>query len=90
MWPKEFLLIEKYNPRYNIFWRFVTGLMQAESDQKSQNNELLDYLDTLKTKSNDLFGPMHHRLLMHCINETVPSEQRSMKPFREKVEADLE
>ena len=88
-WPKEFLLIEKYNPRYDIFWRFVTGLMQAESDQESQNNRLLDYLDTLQTQSNDLFGPVHHRLLMHCLSETTPSEQHSIRSFREQVEDNL-
>jgi predicted NACHT family NTPase len=32
--PREFLRKEKYNARYDIFWRFVTGLLQSRQEEK--------------------------------------------------------
>ncbi|KAF7593184.1 hypothetical protein BBP40_011814 [Aspergillus hancockii] len=63
--PEEFIQREKYNGRYNIMWRFVAGLLQAQD----KNMKLLSFFQVLDAEPRDLLGPAHPRLLMHCFNE---------------------
>lgn len=63
--PVEFLQERKYAADYNIFWRFVAGLLDAESGVK----ETLRFFQTIEQEPFDLLGPTHQRLVMHCLSE---------------------
>jgi len=86
--PKEFLRREKYNPRYNIFWRFVVGLLQADLTK-----ELLSFFQLLEAEPRDLLGPSHQRIVMHCLCELAVSNleasDNDFKDFRCKIENQL-
>jgi hypothetical protein len=60
----------KYNARYNVFWRFVAGLLDAE-----EGNETLHFFQRIEDEPRDLLGPVHQRLVMHCLSEIAPSQQ---------------
>ncbi|KAM3444135.1 hypothetical protein MY4824_000024 [Beauveria thailandica] len=62
--PKEFLREQKYTARYNIFWRFVAGLLDASG----QSSELIR---TIEEEPLDLLGFTHQRLVMYCLSETL-------------------
>ncbi|KAM3548595.1 hypothetical protein ARSEF4850_009328 [Beauveria asiatica] len=62
--PKEFLQEQKYTARYNIFWRFVAGLLDASG----QSSELIR---TIEEEPLDLLGFTHQRLVMYCLSETL-------------------
>ncbi|KAH7176129.1 hypothetical protein EDB81DRAFT_771952 [Dactylonectria macrodidyma] len=68
---EEFLRKEKYNARYGIFWRFVAGLLHANSDE----GQLCRFFRTIEEQPRDLLGPVHQRLVMHCLSEVVPSQE---------------
>ncbi|KAI1176507.1 hypothetical protein F4777DRAFT_546544 [Nemania sp. FL0916] len=59
--PVEFLREFKYNPRYDLMWRFVAGLLGR------------DFFTTIDEKPLDLLGPVHQRLVIRCLSETDPS-----------------
>lgn len=63
--PVEFLQEHKYVAGYNIFWRFVAGLLDAESGVK----ETLRFFRTIEQEPFDLLGPTHQRLVMRCLSE---------------------
>jgi hypothetical protein len=67
--PHIFLQKEKYNARYDIFWRFIAGLLQSRQEEKP----LLQFFQMLDDKPRDLLGPTYQWLLMHCFSE-VPLE----------------
>ncbi|KAF9401152.1 hypothetical protein BGX21_002536, partial [Mortierella sp. AD011] len=52
---KAFIQQHKYNPRYQIFWWMVAGLLQGET--------LALFFDTLQGAPVDLIGGYHHHLL---------------------------
>jgi hypothetical protein len=67
--PESFLLAEKYTANYNIFWRFVSGLLQIK-----QNDEALcRFYELIEAEPRDLLGPAHVRLVMHCLAEINPA-----------------
>ncbi|RDW63459.1 hypothetical protein BP6252_11004 [Coleophoma cylindrospora] len=70
--PQEFLRNEKYNPRYNFFWRFVVGLIQTNGSQ-----ELLDFFTLLEAEPRDLLGPTHQRLVMNFLCEISSSDSHT-------------
>ena len=79
---KAFLQGEKYNARYDILWRFVTGLLAAQKPEY-----LRDFVDVIEDEPRDLFGPAHERLLMHCLNEMALSKNNdSLKKLRQTIE----
>ncbi|KPM36932.1 hypothetical protein AK830_g9636 [Neonectria ditissima] len=81
-----FLLKEKYNVRYNIFWRFVAGLLQPHGN----GEHLCRFFDTIEKEPRDLLGPTHQRLVMHCLSEVVPSEKTTaVALLRRKLENQL-
>ncbi|ETS82945.1 hypothetical protein PFICI_04821 [Pestalotiopsis fici W106-1] len=59
-----FLRLHKYDASYDIFWRFVAGLL-------STNNQTftLELFQLIGQEPLDLVGPVHQRLLMHCLSE---------------------
>ncbi|KAI1126527.1 ARM repeat-containing protein [Nemania abortiva] len=60
--PTEFLRRNKYNPRYDIFWRFAAGLLDAEEKAPL-------FFETIEAEPRDLLGSVHQRLIVHCLSE---------------------
>lgn len=77
----QFLQEQKYNPRYDIMWRFVAGLFSA----KGLGHELLTEVEQ---EPLDLLGPSHQRLVMHCLREMPALEKQTMNT-RRRLEQDL-
>ncbi|KAK8129045.1 hypothetical protein PG984_010153 [Apiospora sp. TS-2023a] len=61
-----FLCREKYNPRYDIVWRFVAGLLH-------EHGGAARFLRTIEAAPYDLFGAAHDLLMMHCLAEVPQS-----------------
>ncbi|KIM96543.1 hypothetical protein OIDMADRAFT_33184 [Oidiodendron maius Zn] len=73
---KEYTLVEylqkyKYHARFDIFWRFVAGLLQA----KVGDTQLCRLFRTIEEEPRDLLGPVHQRLIMRCLSEVTPSQE---------------
>ncbi|KAH6998614.1 hypothetical protein BKA56DRAFT_649849 [Ilyonectria sp. MPI-CAGE-AT-0026] len=84
--PEKFLQKEKYNTRYNIFWRFVAGLLHANHDEE----QLCRFFYTIEGQPRDLLGPVHQRLVMHCLSEVGPlQETLEFDRLRRNLEAQL-
>ncbi|QGA20675.1 hypothetical protein EYB26_008381 [Talaromyces marneffei] len=87
--PEKFLREEKYSGRYDVFWRFVTGLLYSIDKQ-----QVCSFLEKIEEEPRDLLGPAHQRLLMHCFSEVpqledsglVKSDNDSLLNLREKME----
>ncbi|KAK1974641.1 peptidase C14 [Colletotrichum cereale] len=78
---EAFLKQHKYTARYDIFWRFVAGLLDDEGEDESTR-----FFKALERKPVDLLGPTHQRLVMNCLREAVflPFEIRSNREKRLK------
>ncbi|KAM0522339.1 hypothetical protein ACHAPE_001928 [Trichoderma viride] len=76
--PAKFFQKHKYTARYDILWRFVAGLLDAEPE------ELSLFFQNIEDEPLDLLGPAHQRLVMHCL-----SEVSSDLPFRTDLEQRL-
>ncbi|MCX8567338.1 MAG: HEAT repeat [Glomeribacter sp. 1016415] len=59
--PDAFVRQHKYNPRYEILWWFVAGLLRGEA--------LNRFFILLEAEPRDLFGAHHQRLIMSCLHE---------------------
>ncbi|OGE47082.1 hypothetical protein PENARI_c067G09074 [Penicillium arizonense] len=77
--PVEFLGRHKYHARYDILWRFITGLLDALGE-----TETLPFFKVIDEKPLDILGPTHQRLIIHCL-----SEVRHPFPLRRKIEVHL-
>ncbi|KID83128.1 nacht nucleoside triphosphatase [Metarhizium guizhouense ARSEF 977] len=75
--PVRFLQKHKYTARYDIFWRFVNGLL----DECGQSQ---DFFNTIEDEPLDLLGPAHQRLVMNSL-----SEVSAMMPLRRGLEEKL-
>ncbi|KGQ11546.1 NACHT, LRR and PYD domains-containing protein 12 [Beauveria bassiana D1-5] len=75
--PREFLQKQKYTERYDIFWRFVAGLL----DGSGQSSE---FISALEDEPLDLLGPTHQRLIMHCLGE-ISGELPSRKSIEQRL-----
>lgn len=73
----NFLRKHKYTARYDVFWRFVAGLLDAEGKGE-------EFFNAIEEKPRDLLGPTHQRLVMHCLSE-APTEM----PLRSSLETSL-
>ncbi len=73
----EFLRKHKYTARYDILWRFVAGLLDAEGKAKA-------FFDVIEAEPLDLLGPTHQRLVMHCLSE-VSMEMPRRRSLEEKL-----
>ncbi|KAI0102582.1 hypothetical protein GGR51DRAFT_562505 [Nemania sp. FL0031] len=72
-----------YDARYNIFWRFVSGLLSFEDKEIGQFFRLICY------EPRDRLGTVHARLIMHCLSE-VPPGKAAFSSERRKLEYALE
>ncbi|KAL4749549.1 hypothetical protein BDW72DRAFT_204630 [Aspergillus terricola var. indicus] len=68
---EKFLQSEKYSGRYDVFWRFVTGMVYSINEE-----QVCSFLDKIEREPRDLIGPAHQRLLMHCFSE-IPQPEHS-------------
>ncbi|CEF76374.1 unnamed protein product [Fusarium graminearum] len=66
----DFVRQHKYTARFNVMWRFVSGLCDLDP---SDGKAIEDLFDLLGKDPIDLLGATHHRLLMHCLAEVVKS-----------------
>lgn len=86
IYPEKFLQKEKYNMRYNILWRFVAGLLHANHDEE----QLCRFFYTIEGQPRDLLGPVHQRLVMHCLSEVGPFQEAvNFNWLRRNLEAQL-
>ncbi|KAH6889415.1 armadillo-type protein [Thelonectria olida] len=60
--PAAFLRKHKYSARYDVFWRFVAGLLDSQ-------NRIGPLFDLIQEEPRDLLGPTHQRLIIHCLSE---------------------
>ena len=67
----QFLWESKYDPRYNILWRFVVGILY----QEGQNDQLCSLLRNIESEPRDLLHVAHFRLLRDCYNEVAQSTE---------------
>ncbi|KAJ6021615.1 peptidase C14 [Penicillium herquei] len=61
--PIKFLQQEKYTARYDVFWRFVAGLLNTKY------NKINEFFEEIEKSPLDLLGTTHQRLILHCLNE---------------------
>ncbi|GFF80570.1 hypothetical protein IFM53868_02890 [Aspergillus udagawae] len=74
MAPRLFLQAKKYDLHYNIYWRFVAGLLQDCWQSNTPSGELVrDFFDQLDREPRDVVGPAHQRITMHCLSEVAPA-----------------
>ncbi|KAK3896660.1 hypothetical protein C8A05DRAFT_20413 [Staphylotrichum tortipilum] len=73
----EFLRRHKYTARYDVFWRFVAGLLDVEGKGE-------EFFTAIEDKPRDLLGPTYQRLVMHCL-----SEASAEMPLRSSLETSL-
>jgi hypothetical protein len=77
---------EKYSGRYDVLWRFVAGLLHDHGE-----GQLCIFLEEMQCHSQDLLGPAHQRLFMHCLSE-VPllgpfeGNNTSLQKYRGRME----
>ncbi|RYP42270.1 hypothetical protein DL767_000434 [Monosporascus sp. MG133] len=64
--PSTFLQKHKYDPRYDIFWCFVTDLLSA-------NKEVFGFFQTIEKEPRDLLGPT---IAIYTNSDTVQYHKR--------------
>jgi HEAT repeat protein/GTPase SAR1 family protein len=91
MAPRLFLQAKKYDLHYNIYWRFVAGLLQDCWQSNTPSRELVrDFFDQLDREPRDTVGPAHQRLTMHCLSEVAPaSDDELISESRSSLEKRL-
>ena len=83
--PESFLQREKYNARYDVLWRFVTGMLQGQNE-----DHLRRFFALIEEEPRDLLGPVHQRLAMHCLSEVDSLSKTSTSILlRENLEKQL-
>ncbi|KAI0182207.1 pfs domain-containing protein [Xylaria flabelliformis] len=83
---RKFLGDHKYDSRHDIFWRFVAGLLSLEDE--GEDNGIGRFFDLIGDQPLDLIGPVHQRLIMHCLSE-VPPEKKGFSAKRNNLEDQL-
>ncbi|KAL3467203.1 hypothetical protein BJX64DRAFT_283926 [Aspergillus heterothallicus] len=72
--PQSFLQTNKYNPRFEVMWRFAAGLFTSYAAARDNGTELQAYFDQLDIEPRDILGPAHQRLMMVLLNEVSLDE----------------
>ncbi|KAF5508836.1 NACHT, LRR and PYD domains-containing protein 10 [Colletotrichum fructicola] len=62
--PRVFFQKHKYNGRYDVVWRFVTGLLDEKGKEGS-------FFEEIELGPVDVLGPTHQRLVIHCLKEAL-------------------
>jgi hypothetical protein len=78
---QDFLKRQKYNSRYDVMWRFVTGLMHGAG----HDSHLCRLFDVIEADPRDLLGSVHQRLVMHCLSEVPEGNEWSTFAARRKA-----
>jgi hypothetical protein len=86
--PEVFLQREKYNNNFDIFWRFVSGLLQTRGDSKGRK-ALCRLFNAFQDEPRDLLGPRHLRLLIRCMSEVDELKEPNLFSAREQVNEKL-
>ncbi|KAF9166092.1 hypothetical protein BGX21_000395 [Mortierella sp. AD011] len=71
----------KYNPRYEIVWRMVAGLLDGDS--------LKEFFDIMQNEPRDILGGHHQQLLASCLEEARPRLFQLDPTMVEKLEGEL-
>ena len=79
----DFIQMYKYETRYDIMWRFVAGLLNIQHGQE------FHFFEIIEQGPNDLLGPAHQRLIMHCLSEVVPTADSFFLAIRSRLESVL-
>ncbi|KAI1465801.1 armadillo-type protein [Daldinia caldariorum] len=74
--PRDFIRENKYDARFDIVWRFTAGLLRGEG--------LQHFFDLIEQEPRDILGPVHQRLVMHCLSETGDSTDLQSRPELEE------
>ncbi|KAJ5738123.1 hypothetical protein N7493_001278 [Penicillium malachiteum] len=69
---RAFFLDHKYDPRYDIVWRFVAGLLDDDT-------RINPFFDVIAAEPRDLLGPVHQRLVMTCLSEVSNDERLQLR-----------
>ncbi len=77
---KDFVQQHKYDPRYEIVWPMVAGLL------KDKSSTLEAFFDLLEQEPQDLLGIAQQRLLMGCLQEARAGLNKARI---EKIESNL-
>ncbi|QLI63706.1 uncharacterized protein G6M90_00g028960 [Metarhizium brunneum] len=77
---EDFVRDEKYNARCDIFWRFVAGLLGGNDDQ------ICDFFCMVQNEPRDLLGPVHQRLVIHCLSEMSLPKVPKFQKFYQHLE----
>ncbi|KAH0594009.1 hypothetical protein MHUMG1_08332 [Metarhizium humberi] len=77
---EDFVRDEKYNASYDIFWRFVAGLLGENDDQ------ICDFFYMVQNEPRDLLGPVHQRLVIHCLSEISLQKVPKFQKFYQQLE----
>lgn len=85
--PEAFLRMEKYNSGYDVFWRFVAGIIQLQRDEKA----LCRFFQIIEEEPREVLGPAHLRLNMHCLAEinSTMYEPASFTRIRQSLEIQM-
>jgi hypothetical protein len=62
--PSTLMRHHKYKSRYDIFWRFVAGILDGQG-----GSHVNDFFLKITEETRDLLGPTHQRLIVHCLGE---------------------
>ncbi|KAL3451388.1 hypothetical protein BJX65DRAFT_321315 [Aspergillus insuetus] len=73
--PRVFLGNNKYSSRYDMMWRFVTGLFENFPEFLAGSRYVNDFFNQLNAEPLDILGPAHQRLIMHCLSEVTSNKQ---------------
>ncbi|KAI1369379.1 hypothetical protein F5Y08DRAFT_293166 [Xylaria arbuscula] len=77
-----FFMYYKYDKRYDIFWRFVTGSLCLRGEEIRRLSHLIE------GEPRDLVAPAHQQFVMRCLSE-VPLEQEYFAAIRKRLEQKL-
>ncbi|PGH27907.1 hypothetical protein AJ80_00457 [Polytolypa hystricis UAMH7299] len=72
----------KYDARSETILRFVAGLLAVSGTE----SELSSFFKNLEKEPLDLLGPVHQRLVIHCLSQTASVQQGSFINMRKKLE----
>ncbi len=73
-----YIATHKYNPRYEIVWWMVAGLLKGQA--------LAHFFTLLEEAPRDLIGLRHQQVIMGCLNEARPHLKANMV---DRLEAEL-
>ena len=85
---EELIQREKYNGRFNIMWRFVSGILGM--GYSSPEEDIVKLFQQIEMRPRDLLGKVHAQLLMCCLNEiTEDMQSTTLIDIRKNVDNQL-